>query len=210
MQLLDAVMGGNHVCEDRADGCSARRRRADDDGVRRRQARRSREGAGGGSVRSRCPAAALRARHAAASGRARDRPQTVHRRPRRDGQASAGADRRDVQSHLLFRRPGRPTRRGVRVRTAHGRTAEQAFQDRHRQQGARALDADAARHAAFGAGRGQGRPGCGAGHGATGAAEARRLQRSHPHQRQPDPGHRPRRAGDRLGGRPVGQESARP
>ncbi len=41
-------------------------------------------------------------------------------------------------------------------------------------------------------------------------AEARRLQRSHPDERQPDPGHRSRRAGDCLHRGPVRQGSLRP
>ena len=38
MHTFDAVMGGNHVCEDRARCCSARWRRGGSHGVRRRQA----------------------------------------------------------------------------------------------------------------------------------------------------------------------------
>ena len=73
------------------------------------------------------------------------RAEAVHRRPRRDGQAAARADRRDVQPHVLLRRQGRAARHRVRVRAAHRGAAEQALQDRHRQQDPRGLRAAAAR-----------------------------------------------------------------
>ena len=165
---------------------------------------------GGADRGGRDSTAALRARNAAAAFGARGRAEAVHGRPRRARQAPGRADRRDVQSHVLFRRPGRAARHRVRVRPAHGGTAQQALQDRHRQQDPRDLLAAAARNAAFGAHRRQGGPGCGAGSGDARAGEARRLQRSHPDERQPDPGHRPRRAGDCLHRGPVRQGSLRP
>ena len=96
----------------------------------------------------------------------------------------ARADRRDVQPHVLLRRQGRAARRVLRVRAAHRGAAEQALQDRHPRQDLRRLRAAAARPAAAGARRRQGRPGGGADHGAARAPEVRRLQQSHPDERQ--------------------------
>jgi hypothetical protein len=56
----------------------------------------------------------------------------------------------------------------------------------------------AARNAAAGTRRRQGGHGCGTGPGDARAAAVRRLQRPHQDERQADPGHRPRRADDRL------------
>ena len=181
----------DHEGKDRSHCRSARRRRGGGHGVRWRQAGSAEGGADRGGHDS---TAALGARNPAAAFGARGRTEAVHRRPRRARQAPGRADRRDVQSHVLFRRPGRAARHRVRVRPAHGGAAQQALQDRHRQQDPRDLLPAAARNAAFGARRRQGGPGCGAGSADARAGRACRLQRSHPDERQPDPGHRSRRA----------------
>ena len=131
--------------------------------------------------------------------RARRRAEAVHRGSRRDGEAPGRADRRHVQPHLLLRRPGRAAGRGVRVRAARRRAAEQALQAPHEEQGARLLRAAAARHAACGASRRTRRSRRGADHGETRARRAGGLHRSHPELRQADPRHRPRRARDLIG-----------
>ena len=177
--------------------------------MRRRPARRAEGGAGRRGPPSAPP---LRARNRAAAIGARGGVEAVYRRPRHAGQAASRAGRGDVQSHLLFHRPGGAARHRVRIRPAHGGTPQHALPHSHRQQDSRHLPAPAARIADAGAHRRQGGPGGGAGPGDARVPAAPSTRRAIPPGRTATvtAGHRPGRAAHCLHDGPGGEGSVRP